>query len=1184
MSNSSAHPFRRLTSLCLLFLFSTSVRADYIFQTVSGENFDTVSNNVVWTNDAGQTDYPSDDDYQLVNIGFTFYLGEIAYTQVRILSNGALHFGADQGFHKDYSNEALAITGFVGGPGFEEAADRTILGYWDDLEPSLGGTVRYGTLGSPANRRFVVSWENVPRYNGPTSSYSFQIVLYENGQVRFRYGNDDANGSGATIGIEVDDSDFTQFSLNSNSVSDANDILWTRELPRLVSAIADCNSDTVTLTFDAPASPIRANDLGSFSIDNGVTILSANLVNSTTLELNTDGLSPSVTYNLSTTTPTQNISFSQATIIAANYTDDFSSGGYAGGSTNWTSDWVEIADDGTPAGGNVTIVGGELWMDDRPNSGGEPSIYREADLSSLTSATFSFDYNTPNTLENGDRFDILVSSDGGANYTLLDTFSNDVSGSSSYDISAFISNNTRIRFTIENAYGGNGERIEIDNVSIAGTEIQPCISTLNNFVITHDGNGINCLREAISISALDSSNSTVTDYTGTINLSLITNNGNWFTLDSGGASADAAQGSLVDTAGDNNGAATYQFDANDLGNVTLYLENTQAETTNINISEGAITDDNSEGNITFRPFGFVFDPSPISTQIAGRAFNVTLTAAGQTPTQTNCGVIEEYTGNQSINFWSNYSLPITSTTQILVNGNSIATTEASSTGQNITFTNGVANINVQYNDVGQISISAKDETGIGEPTSGNIDEVIGGISPFVVRPFGFDIQIIGNPYADDANDVPFFTQAGNDFSMLLRSVLWQAADDLNGDGIPDPFIDTDSNGIPDTGGDLSNNNATPNISAITGNVQLSPTALIITNSNGALLITSFDFSNFTSGSYTFDQRWDEVGILQLDALNTNFMNSGENITGQRNNIGRFIPANFLLTIDSITPECGSFTYAGFDDGSNPGLDKDGQAFTISGDITARNTSGGTTQNYADGFALGDFAKLTSTQITAQSFNASTSSPDSGQINFSSSALNFVNGESSYSDINSHYQYSAVSSPFNLRIDLIATDSDGVTSGTINSNNFEVRLGRLVLVDTYGPETSDIEMRLRTDYFTGTNWATNVADSCTNYINTNVSFNVASYTNNLSAGETNIFSPTSSQNLVNGTSAIGNGLWFSAPGNNNYGSVEIDFDLSSQAWLGFDWSNDNNIDISNAVLSFGYYRGSDRVIYWREIKN
>jgi len=162
-----------------------------------------------------------------------------------------------------------------------------------------------------------------------------------------------------------------------------------------------------------------------------------------------------------------------------------------------------------------------------------------------------------------------------------------------------------------------------------------------------------------------------------------------------------------------------------------------------------------------------------------------------------------------------------------------------------------------------------------------------------------------------------------------------------------------------------------------------------------------------------------------------------------------------------------------------------------------------------------------------------------------------------------------------------SDSDSVlTLADFDSNSIEVRLGRLILQDSYGPETAPLEMRLNIDYFDGTNWIGNSDDSCTTYIETMASFDAASYTDNLSAGETSI-STIGAQSFASGLSSIGNGLWFTAPGNNNYGTVQVNLDLSSQPWLQYDWDTDNTLDITNGTLNFGYYRGSDRVIYWQE---
>ncbi|MCO7225479.1 DUF6701 domain-containing protein [Pleionea sp. CnH1-48] len=1164
--------------VALLFVFSYRLaHADYVFQVVPQTAFDSATTDVVWTNDGSQTGFPIDDDYQLVNIGFTFYLGETGYTQVRILANGALHFGADQGFHKDYTNEALPITGVQTGPGFEEAADRTILGYWDDLEPSSGGTVRYSTSGTAPYRRFAVSWISVPRYNQPTTDYTIQIVIYENGDIRFRYGNEDENGSSATIGVEVDDSDFTQFSFNTpNTVNDANDILWTRELPAISSIEASCSDpDTIIVTFADTVSPARANDPLTYTLNNGASVTSANLTSATTVELTTAAaLNQGITYTLSTGTPTQNQNFQLTATTNVTYSDNFSSGGYSGGTGTWASNWIEEDDNGSSASGNVFISGNEVFMDDRPNSGGEPALYRQVDLSAATAATLTVDLRTFNTLENSDRFAVEVSSNGGASYTTLQLFSNDFSGTFNYDISAHLSAQTRIRFRIDANYGGFNEFVGIDNIVIAATETATCVPAVDHFEILHDGNGINCLAEPITIKAVDSGGTTVTGFTGTVNLSLSTNNGNWFTVDNNNTSIDPAEGTLTDTANDDDGAATYQFVAADNGEVVLYLQNTHEETTNIGVTDGSITDDDSEGNITFRPFGFLATPAPVGTQIAGRPFNMSLTAAGQTPGNPNCGVIEEYAGTKAINFWSSYVSPATSPTNVTVNSNTIGTSEATSSSQNVSFVNGVAVISVQYNDVGQISLNAKDDIGIGDPVAGTTSEIIGGVAPFVVRPFGYDIQISTDPYADDAND-DMFTRAGVDFSMTVRSVLWQAGDDLDNNGIPDPYIDTNADGRPDSGGDLSNNGATPNIHQISGSVALTPVPIIVANA-GVLSVSSFNFSSFVAGSYTFNQQWNEVGLLQIDALTNDFMSTGLSIEGERINIGRFVPHHYDLTIDTIAEQCGTFTYAGFDDGVNAGLDKNGQPFSVSGNITAENAANGTTQNYQ-----GAFAKLVPANISATPYNVTAAANATGTLNFSSSALSFSAGTSSYSAAAVDYQHPALAAPFNLRVNINAADSDGITLPSIvNSNDFEVRQGRFQITSVYGPETQMLEMPVFANYYNGTTWIVNNADNCTQYQAANISFVPGTYTGTLTAGSTSATVPILST-LVTGRSDVGDGIFFSAPSGGQTGQVDVLYSLTALPWLGFDWNGDNSINSPRATISFGSYRGNDRVIYWRE---
>jgi hypothetical protein len=62
-----------------------------------------------------------------------------------------------------------------------------------------------------------------------------------------------------------------------------------------------------------------------------------------------------------------------------------------------------------------------------------------------------------------------VSKNGGASYTVLETFTNitgKVISSRTYNISSYIASNTRIRFRISNNYGGDDEMFKVDQVRI----------------------------------------------------------------------------------------------------------------------------------------------------------------------------------------------------------------------------------------------------------------------------------------------------------------------------------------------------------------------------------------------------------------------------------------------------------------------------------------------------------------------------------------------------------------------------------------------------------------------------------------------------------------------------------------------------------------------------------------------
>ncbi len=167
------------------------------------------------------------------------------------------------------------------------------------------------------------------------------------------------------------------------------------------------------------------------------------------------------------------------------FEDDFSSNSFTGGTANWATNWIEVDGAGAGAGsGNAQISGGILNLDDQPNTGGQPSLARQADLSSYNTATLNFDFSTTAGVDNSDAVTLEISNDGGGSYNPIETFTNIngvFNGSRSIDITGDISANTRFRFRVSNLYGGGNERFQVDNLQIdaCSSLATPTVNTLS---------------------------------------------------------------------------------------------------------------------------------------------------------------------------------------------------------------------------------------------------------------------------------------------------------------------------------------------------------------------------------------------------------------------------------------------------------------------------------------------------------------------------------------------------------------------------------------------------------------------------------------------------------------------------------------------------------------------------------
>jgi hypothetical protein len=141
-------------------------------------------------------DLVGDDQVAPVTLPFPvpFYGG--SYTQAWIDTNGQVAF-ADPG--RSFPDEDLEPIPSGSTP------NGTVYVFGDDLDVTDGSVIRTQTSGSAPNRKFLVEWHNVARFDQPQQRLSAEVVFSENGEITFNYDsldNDEEKGANAVVGLE----------------------------------------------------------------------------------------------------------------------------------------------------------------------------------------------------------------------------------------------------------------------------------------------------------------------------------------------------------------------------------------------------------------------------------------------------------------------------------------------------------------------------------------------------------------------------------------------------------------------------------------------------------------------------------------------------------------------------------------------------------------------------------------------------------------------------------------------------------------------------------------------------------------------------------------------------------------------------------------------------------------------
>ncbi|EKF9748759.1 LamG-like jellyroll fold domain-containing protein [Vibrio cholerae] len=723
--------------------------------------------------------------------------------------------------------------------------------------------------------------------------------------------------------------------------------------------------------------------------------------------------------------------------------------------------------------------------------------------------------------------------------------------------------------------GASVNNHEIDNFRVCALKSRPVGAQINHFRITLPQQALTCDVADVSVRACANSDCSNT-FTDPVTAYLTPN------------SLPSATGGWVNgsTLTLNNGIGLTQLRRNEAGTVDVGVSGSNPTAVAFNNTQCSYNGSDFSANnctVNFLDSGFVVD---VPNAYANQTVTGTIKAVRKDNASQQC--LPSF-GNvqKSVAFWSDYLEPSSGSSgfkvlPVVVNGTNVGQSANNAQPINLTFDqNGTAAFTVSYREAGNVALNAR-FTGSGDEQ----DLLLKGQASFIRVPkalvlnaksfYNSDGQC---PAANMSCNV--FARADENFDLNIRAEAVVA----------DPV---------DASDDLTiHNYQQQNIALQHTLVQPS------TGQSGVLGVN--EYTHLQGGTTTVAQKVSEVGVfdfslvapthyLGLDLASANLPIDVVS-TGP---IGRFIPAYFDVSPMTVTlaAACSTggqpFTYLGqpFSYANNPGLY-----------LQPKSGSGSDTLNYL----IGDWWRYENSWTERDYSDAANNlsivftnqldEPVTRQTASTSGVI--LDGE------RLSYQKPLQPKPvFNAAFNLTLsasdlTDQDGVcyrpnASPLCSGYTFPpidgampLYWGKLVIQDVYGPETQALEQPIYVEHFTNNGFVRTIEDSCT-ALPAISGFTLQSDPNNngytvLTTGVAvppQVLAEHSAANLNSGQRAIR----FSAPGAGARGVIDSVLDLNAHnlLWLAEDKDGDNNFDqTTQGRAQFGLYRGSDRVIWWRE---
>lgn len=1048
--------------------------ATYTFRSDSFQ-WESSANTVAW--DRLCTAYPGDDDQATITFsgGFRFTFAGVPYTSVRVLSNGALQFGAETGFHRSFTNTTLP----AGTPGArtgcaQAAVGRTIMAYWTDLNPAQAGSggVTWEQKGTAPNRYVVFTWNSVFQYNTSTP-YTFQVILFENGEFKFQYGNANASGANATIGVQVSDSDYSLYSFNSGYSANGSAIRWSVD-SGIATRLADYRFDEFSYT--GTVGEVRDS---SGNARHGLRVGAA-----------TSSAAGYICRALSVPANTSSASAAVDTLV-----NPASNVGNAGSLSFWFNSNVPWSSATAATLMDATLPSSRPFHLQRSGGGALRFTLADSAGSTLTATSAAQGHAAGTWVHVVASWRLAPGSNQSAlrlwvNGVLVASTPGTTNGTLDPTLGSLYAGDNRSSSTAgggsPNSANGLLDELRIYNYEVGLAEVaidrantHGCLPPVDHYEISLPSQAVACMATTITVTACaDASRPCTNRATAVV--------GQTASLSTGSA-ATVTPLLVFDASGVATATLTHPSAADgEVVTVTMSGETTPAINGRQCCPDGANCAVASSCSLTLRSAGFVFAASAggaattLPTQTAGATSGTWFLRAVRSNSSTQA-CEAALAGTTTVDWAQVCRNPATCIggDRMVVSAASSATV-AGNPASGVTRTTAVsmnfdsagnAPFSFTHGDAGQMTLLARKE-----PGGTLLTRLEGSTNAFVVRPAGFTLGDIrcasytagrcavttlaapgANPGASDASGAAFLP-AGESFTATVTAV------GATGAALPSYGRESPAEGV-----------------------RLSASLAAPAGGTSGTLANASAFGSFSAGAATGTTfQYSEVGVIRLtpSVADGDYLGTGD-VTGTASgNVGRFVPARFTVDAASLgnraaaaCSPASSFTYLG-------------ENLTLDVTLSARNAAGAVTRNYSGSFARFNPGVTAAWNLAGvaggTAFNAG-----NGRL-----SLGSVSGSWSAGTLSARLTAAAVrqatpEGPFNVAFGIAPSDADGTAlaafdlSATPGGSSDRVQVGattllhgRLRLSNASGSADRELALPVQALSWNGSQHEVNSADNCT----------------------------------------------------------------------------------------------------------